>query len=57
MGKKKTKKEVTELWQVAPKFDTNGLREYYVDNKIFRKGTLVENLNTGLIGEVILRGS
>lgn len=57
MGKKKTKKEVTELWQVAPKFDTNGLREHYVGNRIFRKGTLVENLNTGLIGEVIRRGT
>jgi len=56
MGAKK-KKKVAELWQIAPKFDTETLRENYVRGKIFRIGDVVENLNTGLIGEIIRRGT
>ena len=57
MGSKKKKKEVTELWQIAPKCDPQGLREQYVSNRIFKIGDIVENLNTGLIGEIIRRGT
>ena len=57
MGAKKKKKEVTELWQIAPKCDPKGLRDQYVNNKIFRIGDIVENLNTGLVGEIIRRGT
>ena len=46
-----------DLWQIAPKFDWANLRENYVSNKIFRVGDVVENLNTGLIGEIIRRGT
>ena len=56
MGAKKSKK-VAELWQIAPKFDMFNLRENYVNKKIFRMGDIVENLNTGLVGEIIRRGA
>jgi hypothetical protein len=51
MGAKKKKKEVVELWQIAPKYDQQTLRENYLTGKIFRIGDIVENLNTGLVGE------
>jgi hypothetical protein len=57
MGAKKKKKEVAELWQIAPKCDLKGLREQYVNDKIFNIGDIVENLNTGLVGEIIRRGT
>jgi hypothetical protein len=57
MGSKKKKKEITELWQIAPKCDPSGLREHYVSGRIFNIGDIVENLNTGLIGEIIRRGT
>jgi len=46
-----------ELWQIAPKFDPESLRESYVKGKIFRIGDIVENLNTGLVGQVNRRGT
>ena len=55
--KKKTQKENYELWEIAPKYDMKNLRENYVRNKIFKIGDKVENLNTGLIGEVMRRGT
>jgi len=57
MGAKKKKKEVVELWQIAPKYDQQNLRENYLTGKIFRIGDIVENLNTGLIGKIIRRGT
>ena len=57
MKVKKKKKEVTELWQIAPKCDPKGLREQYVGGFIYRMGDLVEHLNTGLIGKIIRRGT
>ena len=57
MKVKKKKKEVTELWQIAPKCDPRGLREQYVGGFIYRMGDLVEHLNTGLIGKIIRRGT
>jgi hypothetical protein len=56
MGAKK-KKKVAELWQIAPKYDQETLRENYVTGKIFRIGDIVENLNTGLVGKVMRRGT
>jgi len=55
--KSKVKKESYSLWQIAPKFDQESLRENYVTGKIFRIGDIVENLNTGLVGEIIRRGT
>ena len=55
--KKMGKEKVTETWQFAPKLDWKGLRENYVNEIIFKVGDLVENLNTGLIGKIIRRGT
>ena len=56
-GMKVKKAKVTELWQIAPKYDAKGLREQYVSGKLYRLGDIVENLNTGLIGKIIRRGT
>ena len=49
--------QVAEVWEIAPKFDQKTLRENYVREAIFNIGQLVENLNTGLIGRIIRRGT
>ena len=56
MGVKK-KKEVKEMWEIAPKYDPKGLRDNYISGNIFNLGDIVENLNTGLIGEIVRRGT
>lgn len=48
---------VTEDWRIAPKFNYQILRENYIKDKIFKLGKLVEDLNTGLIGRIIRRGT
>jgi hypothetical protein len=50
-------KEGWNLWEIAPKFDWKNLRENYVAERIFQIGQLVENLNTGLVGRIIRRGT
>ena len=50
-------KEGWSLWEIAPKFDWQGLRENYVQEKIYRVGQLVENMNNGLVGRIIRRGA
>lgn len=50
-------KEGWSLWEIAPKFDWKNLRENYVTEKIFKLGSLVENLNTGFVGRIIRRGA
>jgi hypothetical protein len=55
--KAKVKKESYNLWEIAPKCDMGNLRENYVRGRIFRIGDKVENLNTGLTGEVMRRGT
>ena len=54
---KSKKKEVVEMWEIAPKCDPKGLRNEYVRGNIFNLGDIVENLNTGLIGKIIRRGT
>ena len=56
-GMKLKPASVTELWQIAPKYDARGLREQYVTGKLYRIGDMIENLNTGLIGKIIRRGT
>ena len=53
----KKKAEVKEMWEIAPKCDPKGLRDNYVSGNIFNLGDIVENLNTGLIGEIVRRGT
>jgi hypothetical protein len=50
-------KEGWNLWEIAPKFDWINLRENYITDKIYQIGSLVENLNTGLVGRIIRRGT
>ena len=50
-------KEGIEMWQIAPKFDFKTLREHFVKGNIFNIGTLVENLNTGLVGRILRKGT
>lgn len=46
-----------ELWQIAPKLYPEILREEYFQGNIFNVGDIVENLNTGVVGEIVTRGS
>lgn len=57
MGLKQEMKENYNLWEIAPKLDYTNLRENYICNKIFKIGDIVENMNTGLVGKVIRRGT
>ena len=45
------------LHEIAPKLDPQALREYYFNGHIFKIGSLVENVNTGISGKVVSRGS
>ena len=56
-GKKKKVTESYKLWEIAPRDDHKGLRENYVKGLIYKIGDIVESLNTGLIGEIIRRGT
>ena len=53
----KDMKEFWNIWEIAPKYDLENLRESYVAKEIFNIGDRVENLNTGLIGRIIRRGA
>ena len=50
-------KEGFNMWEIAPKFDWKGLRDNYVQEKIYRVGHLVENMKNGLVGRIIRRGA
>ena len=52
----KVKEEFAD-WKIAPRFDQQTLREQYVTRKIFNIGDFVENLNTGLVGRILRRGT
>ena len=44
--------ENIEAWRIAPELDNGGLRWNYKNNGLYEVGTYVENLNTGLVGEI-----
>ena len=46
-----------QLYEIAPKLDEKGLREAYFDGEIFKEGTIVENINTGILSKIVSRGS
>jgi len=50
-------KESLELWKIAPELDMEMLRYNYKVNNLYPVGSIVENLNTGLVGEVTRRGT
>jgi len=57
MNIQEIQQEGYNLWEIAPKFDLQSLRENYFSKKIFKEGSVVENLNTGLRGKIIRRGT
>jgi hypothetical protein len=46
-----------KLWEIAPKEDMASLRESYINNEVYCEGEIVENINTGLVGKIIRRGT
>lgn len=57
MGFKPEVKENYNLWEIAPGLDFKNLRENYINNKVFKINDIIENMNTGLVGKVIRRGT
>ena len=57
MGVKKKEIAKEDTWQHAPKLDPFGLRIAYLREEIFRVGSLVENINTGVRGRITRRGA
>ena len=55
MGVKKKEIAKEDTWQHAPKLDPFGLRIAYLKEQIFRVGSLVENVNTGVRGRITRR--
>ena len=53
--KKKKVEESYELWEIAPKYDPRGLRDQYVNKKIFNIGDIVAVSYTHLTLPTILR--
>jgi len=53
----KEMKEFWNIWEIAPKYDLENLRESYIAKQIFNIGDKVENLNTGMVGRIIRRGA
>jgi hypothetical protein len=49
--------EDTEIWKIAPELDYEGMRWNYKKNGLFDVGSLVENLNSGLVGRILRRGA
>ncbi len=45
------------LHEIAPKLDPQGLRDSYIKGELFNEGTYVENVNTGVVGKIVSRGS
>lgn len=57
MGIMEMQQEGYNIWEIAPEYDLQSLRENYIDENIFKLGTFVENLNTGMIGKITRRGT
>lgn len=50
-------KENYQLWKIAPDLDKESVRRNYKENDLYSVGSLVENINTGLRGRVIRKGT
>jgi len=46
-----------EMWKIAPDLDKEGVRRNYKEHNLYSVGTLIENINTGLRGRVIRKGT
>ena len=53
----KDMKESYGLWEIAPKYDSKTLREKYRNEEIYKVGDIVESMNTGMVGEIVRRGT
>jgi hypothetical protein len=49
--------EDTEVWKIEPMLDYGALRWNYKNEGLYEVDTMVENLNTGLVGKIIRRGA
>ena len=49
--------EETEVWRIVPELDYEGLRWNYKNNGLYEVGAFVENMNSGLVGQIIRRGA
>jgi hypothetical protein len=49
--------KVSEMWQISPEYDWKGLRDNYINGKIFKVGDMIESCNTGLTGTIIRSGA
>lgn len=49
--------EDTEIWKIEPLLDYGALRWNYKNEGLYEVDTLIENLNTGLVGKIIRRGA
>lgn len=54
---RKNMEESASLWEISPKLDYKTLRENYISNKIFKLNENIINLNTGMSGKIIRRGT
>lgn len=50
-------KESCDMWDIAPKLHPQELREQFISGNIFNVGDIVEDLNTGIVGRIITKGS
>lgn len=57
MGIEDMQMEGYNIWEVAPKYDLQTLRENYINGNIYKVGTFVESLNTGLNGKILRKGT
>lgn len=48
---------VKEMWEIAPDYDWIGLRENYINGKIFKVGSIIESCNSGVRGKIIRSGT
>lgn len=55
--RKSMSSEESYTWEISPELNWKNLRENYILGKIFKVGTIVENCNTGLRGEIIRSGA
>jgi hypothetical protein len=49
--------ESVDLWKIVPELDMEALRMNYKNNNLYPEDSLIENINTGLVGRVKRRGT
>jgi len=57
MQVRKSMKLSEEVWNVSPELDIINLREQYYQGNIFNLGEWVEDMQTGISGKIVTRGS